>query len=106
MDGLEFLGIEYDKEKNNISKTRNAETEISTPNSKTKVYVIPTDEERVFVEDVAGLIDGTYDIHTKFNYSFQEPSYRNILRDKEFEKECEKKPGLKEVAVNISAISR
>ena len=104
LDGLEFLGIEYDKEKNSISKTRNAETEISTPDSKTKVYVIPTDEERVFVEDVAGLIDGTYDIHTKFDYSFQESSYRNILRDKAFEKECEKKPKLKEVVVNSAAI--
>jgi acetate kinase len=104
LDGLEFLGIEYDKEKNDISKTRNAETEISTSNSKTKVYVIPTDEERVFVEDVAGLIDGTYDIHTKFDYSFQSPGYRNILRDTAFEKECEKKPKLKEVVVNSVAV--
>ena len=100
LDGLEFFGMEYDKDKNNIAKTRNAECEISSENSKTKVYVIPTDEERVFVEDVAGLIDGKYDIHTKFNYSFQKPEYRNILRDKAFEKECEKKPKLLKVAVN------
>lgn len=104
LDGLEFLGIEYDRGKNDISKTRNAETEISTPNSKIKVYVIPTDEERVFVEDVAGLIEGKYDIHTKFNYSFQDSSYRNILRDTAFEKECEKKPKLREVAVNSQSI--
>ncbi|MCG2726220.1 MAG: acetate kinase [Elusimicrobia bacterium] len=103
LDGLEFLGINYDKDKNNIAKTRNAECEISSENSKTKVYVIPTDEERVFVEDVAGLIEDKYDIHTKFNYSFQYPAYRNILRDKAFEKECEKNSKLFEVAVNPPA---
>jgi len=49
------MGIKLDKEKNDISKTRNSETEISCKTSKVKVFVIPTDEERVFVEDVVGL---------------------------------------------------
>ena len=102
LDGLEFLGVKYDPAKNEISRTRNAETEISAKNSKVKVFVVPTDEERVFVEDVAGLLDGTYDIHTKFAYTFQKPGYRNTLRDRAFEKECVKKPGLREIAVNSS----
>jgi len=100
LDGLDFLGVKYDPAKNEMSRTRNAETEISAKNSKVKIFVIPTDEERVFVEDVAGLLDGTYDIHTKFAYTFQKPGYRNTLRDRAFEKECAKKPGLRDIAVN------
>jgi len=71
--GLEFMGVKLDKEHNEISKTRNAETEISCKTSKVKVFVIPTDEERVFVEDVVGLMNGSYDIHTRFDYTFQHP---------------------------------
>ncbi|PIU17796.1 MAG: propionate kinase, partial [Elusimicrobia bacterium CG08_land_8_20_14_0_20_59_10] len=70
LEGLGFMGIDCDAGKNEISKTRNAETEISAVNSKVKVFVIPTDEERVFVEDVAGLMNGSYDIHTRFDYTF------------------------------------
>ena len=99
LTGLEFMGIKLDKEKNDISKTRNSETEISCKTSKVKVFVIPTDEERVFVEDVVGLMNGTYDIHTRFDYTFQHPGYRNHLRDDAFAKQCVKKPALAKVAV-------
>ncbi|MCX5785415.1 MAG: acetate kinase [Elusimicrobia bacterium] len=98
LDGLETLGITLDENKNALSKTRNAETLISADNSRVKVFVIPTDEERVFVEDAAGLLKGNYDVHSKFQYSFQNMGYRNTMRDKAFEKECEKKPGLEKIA--------
>jgi len=97
---LEFMGIKCDPEKNEISKTRNSETEISCKTSKVKVFVIPTDEERVFVEDVVGLMNGSYDIHTRFDYTFQHPDYRNKLRDDAFAKQCVKKPALQKVAVS------
>ncbi|HCC46726.1 MAG TPA: propionate kinase [Elusimicrobia bacterium] len=98
LTGLEFMGIKMDPEKNDISKTRNSETEISCKTSKVKVFVIPTDEERVFVEDVVGLMNGSYDIHTRFDYTFQHPDYVNKLRDDAFAKQCVKKPGLLKVA--------
>ncbi|HNW45579.1 MAG TPA: propionate kinase, partial [Elusimicrobiales bacterium] len=98
LEGLDFMGIKVDREKNDISKTRNAETEISCKTSRVKVFVIPTDEERVFVEDVAGLMNGTYDIHTRFDYTFQHEGYRNSLRDDAFAKQCLKKPALLKVA--------
>jgi len=100
LEGLDFMGIKCDREKNDISKTRNAETDISCKTSKVKVFVIPTDEERVFVEDVAGLLNGSYDIHTRFGYTFQEPGYRNMLRDDAFAKQCVKKPALLKVEAN------
>jgi acetate kinase len=99
LEGLEFMGIKLDKEKNNISKTRNAETEISAKKSSVKVFVIPTDEERVFVEDVMGLLNGNYDIHTKFKYSFESPEYINIIRENALKKELKEKPKLKKVII-------
>lgn len=50
---LSFLGIEVDVEKN---KTRGEELEISTPNSKVKVVVIPTDEEYMIASDTMELL--------------------------------------------------
>jgi len=97
LENLEFMGAELDKKKNNLSKTRSAETEISKANSRIKVFVIPTDEERVFVEDVIGLLNGNYDVHTNFIYSFQKPDYRNEIREAAFKKELIKKPELKNI---------
>ncbi|MCX5790021.1 MAG: acetate kinase [Elusimicrobia bacterium] len=98
LEGLEHMGVQVDPEKNRLTKTRNAECMISTPESKVKVFVIPTDEEMVFIEDTVALCEGHYDVHTKFHYRFQDPGYRNALRDAAFLKECEKKPGLRRVA--------
>jgi acetate kinase len=98
LGGLEALGINLDENKNALSTTRNAETIISADNSRVKIFIIPTDEERVFVEDAAGLLKGNYNVHAKFHYSFQDMGYRNAMRDKAFEKECAKKPGLEKIA--------
>jgi len=99
LEGLEILGIKYDPEKNRIARTRNAESDISAPDSKVKIFVIPTDEELVFVEDVVALLEGTYDIHTNFKYSFQEKDYKNLMREKVFERECKEKPELEEINI-------
>jgi acetate kinase len=47
--GLEFMGIELDIENNKIRKSGNRE--INKKNSKTKIYVIPTNEELVIAKD-------------------------------------------------------
>ncbi len=99
LEGLEFMGIKLDPEKNRLAKTRNAETEISTADSKVKVFVIPTDEERVNIEDVAALLEGKYDEHTRFTYRFQSPDYVNSQREQDFERECEKIPALRKIQV-------
>ncbi|MGZ5498014.1 MAG: acetate kinase [Candidatus Aminicenantales bacterium] len=98
-EGLEFLGIKLDKAKNKLARTRNAETEISAADSKVKIFVIPTDEERVNIEDVIAILEGTYDEHTHFTYRFQSPEYVNSQREQDFVKECEAKPGLKAIQV-------
>src|SRR5690554_1118754 len=50
---LSYLGIEIDEEKNKI---RGEDVEISTPDSKVKVFVIPTDEELVIARDTAKIV--------------------------------------------------
>jgi len=50
---LGFLGINIDLEKNNV---RGKETEISTPDSKVKVFIIPTNEELAIARETVALI--------------------------------------------------
>lgn len=52
-NGLEFLGAVLDKSKNNV---RGKDVEISTEDSKTKIFVIPTNEELVIARDTKSLI--------------------------------------------------
>lgn len=75
VDGLEHLGIHLDKERNKGAMTRKRETLITTDDSPVKVYVIPTDEELVFTEDVAAILAGTYTDHMNFEYSFSRDDF-------------------------------
>lgn len=54
-EGLEFLGIEIDGEKNKI---RGKEAFINTESSKVKVLVVPTNEELVIARDTKRLVRG------------------------------------------------
>jgi acetate kinase len=99
VEELEFMGVKLDKTKNNLAKTHNAEIEISAADSKVKIFVIPTDEERVNIEDAIAILNGRYDEHMRFTYDFQSPAYVNLQREREFKAECEKKPGLREIQV-------
>ena len=97
--GLEKYGIKIDAQKNDWSFTGNAETCISADDSETKIFVIPTDEELVMTEDAYALMKGTYDVHTNFTYSFQDPSYVNKAREEGLKKDMEKRPHLADVIV-------
>ena len=52
-DYLGFLGVKIDEEKNNC---RGEEVEISTPDSKVKVYVVPTNEELMIARETRDLV--------------------------------------------------
>ncbi len=101
LEGLEPLGIVMDPEKNKLSHTRNAETDITGKGSKVKIFVVPTDEELVMTEDTYALLQGTYDIHTNFTYSFQSRDYVNKERAEALEEELKKNPGLKDIVARI-----
>ena len=70
LENLEHMGIILDREKNRNTMTRKRESVITTPESPIKVFVIPTDEELVFTEDVVAILEGTYTDHMNFKYSF------------------------------------
>ncbi len=53
--GLEFLGVELDKDKNNAAIGK--ESDISTDNAKVKVLAIPTNEELVIARDTKEIVD-------------------------------------------------
>lgn len=55
IDRLAYLGIKLDEEAN---KKRGAITEISTPDSKVRVFVIPTDEEYMIAKDTMKIVFG------------------------------------------------
>ena len=55
-EGLEFLGVKVDAEKNQT--IHGDEAVISTADSKVKVAVIPTDEEIVIARDTKALVEG------------------------------------------------
>lgn len=54
VSGLEFFGIKLDEEKNR--KNCGEEEIISTPDSKVKVVVVPTDEELLIASDTLDLV--------------------------------------------------
>jgi acetate kinase len=97
LDGLDSIGMTFDPRKNRISMTRNTETLISKPESKIPIYIIPTDEELVMTEDSYALMKGTYDVHTKFTYSFQSRDYINKGRAEGLQYDLAKNPDLAEI---------
>ena len=56
LKGLEFLGVELNKELN--AKMRGEECLLSTPESKVKVLLIPTDEELMIASDTYEIVKG------------------------------------------------
>jgi acetate kinase len=99
LEGLEWMGVKIDPAKNKIANTGNAETCISADDSKVKIFVIPTDEELVMTEDAYALMKGTYDVHTKFTYSFQSSDYKNKAREAGLERDLKKHPELASIIV-------
>ncbi len=101
MDGLDILGIRYDKRRNELARTRNAEMDVSAPDSKVKLFVIPTDEEAVFIEDVVKLLNHGDVPQGNYRYSFEDPAYRNEMREQAFEEESKKNPDMRQAVAKI-----
>ena len=97
LSGLENFGIKLDEKKNALSHCRNTETCISADDSPVKIFVIPTDEELVMTEDAFALMNGTYDIHTNFHYTFESPDYVNKARARGLVENLKKTPELESI---------
>ena len=55
LTGLEFLGVEVDKDKN-MHMPRGTVEQIGLPTSRVKIFRLPTDEELVIARDAKDLI--------------------------------------------------
>lgn len=66
-EGLEHFGINIDNDKNEAA---HSEADISKDNSPVKIFLIPTNEELVIIEDVKAILEGTYN-NPDFKYSFE-----------------------------------
>ncbi len=75
LDGLECLGIKIDRNRNRSIRTGPEEVEISAEDSAIKVFVIPTNEELVYIEDVAAIHSGNYSDHQNHKYSFAQRDF-------------------------------
>ena len=53
-ENMEYMGVKFDREKNR--GLRGTETVISTPDSKVKVVIVPTDEELMIATDTMNLL--------------------------------------------------
>lgn len=53
--GHEFMGVKIDSEKNRV---RGVEAEISTDDSRVRVFVVPTDEEMTIARDTKRIVEG------------------------------------------------
>lgn len=71
LKNMAHLGIKLDENINAQTRSSSGETELSAPDSVVKVLMIPTNEEAVMVEDVVAILEGTYDVHTRYVYRFE-----------------------------------
>lgn len=55
LSGHEFMGVKIDNEKNRV---RGIEAEISTDDSRVRVFVVPTDEEMTIARDTKRIVEG------------------------------------------------
>ncbi len=71
VSGLERYGVIIDQAKNIGIFSKHGETDLSTKESTIKIFMIPTNEEIVFIEDVVGVLNSKDTNHMKFEYSFK-----------------------------------
>ena len=57
VEGLEFMGLSIDVAKNNDNSLRGQEVDMSTPDAKTRILVIPTNEELAIALETRRVVD-------------------------------------------------
>ena len=75
LEGLDCFGILPDRERNRAVRSERKEALITGDNSPVRVFVIPTNEELVFAEDVTAILSGNYSDHQHYEYSFASPDF-------------------------------
>jgi acetate kinase len=75
MEGLEIFGLRLDVEKNKSPASSGREAIVSTVDSPVSIFVIPSDEQLAFAEDVASIMtEGSID-HVSHEYTFSRSGF-------------------------------
>lgn len=75
MEGMEIFGLQLDAKKNKAPDTCGREAIVSSAGSPTGIFVIPSDEQLAFAEDVASILtEGCID-HVRHAYTFSRPGF-------------------------------
>jgi len=80
LQGMEAFGIRLDAERDRRALAGSGEMLVSSDDSSVRVFVIPTDEERVFVEDVAAILAGLNAGPTRYDYSCARSAGEPVIR--------------------------
>jgi len=75
LGGLECFGILLDRESNRTAGLERKEAIITADASPVRIFVIPTDEELVFAQDVTAILSGGDGGHLRYDYSFARPDF-------------------------------
>ncbi len=81
--GLEFLGVDLDREQNRLADRDEGETLVSRQDSRVPVYAIPVADGLVFAEDVAAILNGGCRDHMESDYSFGHEDFVMPWRERE-----------------------
>lgn len=75
LEEMDIFGIQLDAEKNRVPVTTCREVTVSRPGSPTGIFVIPSDEQLAFAEDIASIMNiGSID-HAGHDYTFSRPGF-------------------------------
>ena len=74
--GVEGLGVRVDLDKSRAFVAGLAEVKITGAGSAVRTFIIQTNEELVYAEDVAAICKGVYRDHPSHDYSF---SYEDFV---------------------------
>lgn len=75
MEGLEVFGMQLDTEKNRALTSSCREATVSSPGSPSAIFVIPSDEQLAFAEDVASILAKGCIDHISHRYTFSQPGF-------------------------------
>jgi len=75
LGGLECFGILLDQERNRAVGPERKEALVTADASPVKVFVVPTDEELVYAQDVTAILSGEYGSRVQYDYSFAHPDF-------------------------------
>jgi len=75
MEGMDMFGLQLDVEKNRSAASAGCESIVSVAGSPTAIFVIQSDEQLAFAEDVASILaDGAVD-HVRHDYTFAQSTF-------------------------------